>query len=115
MERVCEVFIIGDSLFTETLVRMLTDAPEIKIVGTAPSLAQALMAVPECIPHMIILAAGSPSQDTFGSILAAYPELAIICADLTLDYLQVITSRRIAASRRDLLATIQSFHRDLCT
>ncbi len=114
MEGKCRVVIVGDSLFTETLVRILADTPEVEIVWMASSLASAAAAVRESIPHLIITAAGDRlPQDSLASLLTSNPDLAIISADLNRDYLQVITSQIVAARRQDLLAAIRSLHQDL--
>jgi hypothetical protein len=49
---------------------------------------------------------GETDRLTFDRLLAAHPDLPIILADLSHDYVQVITSRRVGARRSDLLAAI---------
>lgn len=107
MEKVCRVFIIGDSLFTETLAHMLAGAAGVAVVGSVTSRVAAFTAVAQARPHVIIVAdVGDQFQAHFGPLLSLYPNIPIISADLNRDYVQIITSRRVNARRDDLLAAI---------
>ncbi len=108
----CRVFIIGDSLFTETLAHLLANAAGVQLVGTAGSSEAAASLVNETRPQIIIVAdLGRQVQDPFGSLLALFPDTPLISADLNRDYVQVITSRRVSARRDDLLTTIYDLAR----
>jgi chemotaxis response regulator CheB len=105
----CRVFILGDSLFAETLRQMLTSQPEVEIAGTADSLAATITAVSTTHPDTIIVAeTGNQPQDVYGSLLATYPDIPILCANLSRDYVQIITSQRVNARKNDLLTAIRS-------
>lgn len=107
MEEDCRVFLIGNSLFTESLAQMLAEAENITVVGTAVSPSTAITAVAKTCPHIIIVAnAGDQPQANFNPLLSTYPTIPIIHADLNQDYVQIITSRRVSARRTDLLAAI---------
>ena len=109
MEEECWVFIIGDSLFTETLGQLLANTSDMKVVGTAPLLDLARTAVAKASPHVIIVAGTSDkTQDKFGPLLSIYPEIPLISVDLSRDYVQVITSRRVGTRRDDLLTAIRA-------
>ncbi len=109
MEKECWVFIIGDSLFTETLGQLLANTADMKIVGTAPSLALARTFVAKAFPHVIIFADTSdPTQDKFGPLLSNFPDLPLISVDLSRDYVQIISSRRVSTRLDDLLAAIRN-------
>lgn len=105
----CRVFILGDSLFAETLRQMLASQPDVQIVGTADSPAATITAVSATHPDAIIIAEAS-SQPThiYGPLLAAYPDIPILCANLSRDYVQIITSQRVNARKNDLLTAIRS-------
>lgn len=99
------IFLIGDSLFTETMAKMLAETGGIHIVGMAiPPPDPAVIA--ETNPHIIIIA--NSTAQPFESLLDRFPDLPIIRADLNHNYVEIITSRRVRARRADLLAAIQS-------
>lgn len=105
----CRAFIIGDSLFTDTLTQTLRSSEAVTICGTAATTSEAETAVPLTNPDVIIIApAGHPPQDVYAPLLATFPDLPVICADLSQDDILVITSHRISARRKDLLAAIQA-------
>lgn len=107
MEEDCRVFLIGDSLFTESLAQMLAEAKNIMVVGTAVSPTTATTAVAKAFPHIIIVANASNNiQSNFQPLLSIFPTIPLIHADLNQDYVQIITSRRVSARRTDLLAAI---------
>lgn len=104
MEKDCRVFLIGNSLFTESLAQMLAEAENITVVGTAVLPALDETAVIQSCPHVIILANASSQLST--NLLTQFPDIPIINADLNQNYVQIITSRRVSARRTDLLAAI---------
>lgn len=107
MEEECRVFLIGDSLFTESLGQILANAENIRVVGTAVSPASAVTAVAKVLPRIIIVANTSDNAQTnLQPLLSIFPTVPIIQADLNRDYIQIITSRRVSARRTDLLAAI---------
>lgn len=105
-EETCRVFLIGDSLFTESLAQMLAEAEKVQVVGTAVFPVNEFTAVTQSHPQVIILADAGQHQNTATSLLTQFPDIPIIKADLNRDYVQVITSRRVNARRTDLLAAI---------
>lgn len=101
------VFVVGDSLFAETLTQMLTDAGTVSVVGSAPTPEAALPLLATCRPDAMIVAGESDlAASAFGQVLTAHPDLPVICADLSTDSLQLITSRRIGTRPSDLLAVV---------
>ncbi|MFO7536916.1 MAG: hypothetical protein R6X32_02515 [Chloroflexota bacterium] len=107
MDETCRVFLIGDSLFVETLAQLLAAETWVTVTGTAVSPHTALTTLDADLPHLIILAyAGNQPAHSPDPLLDHYPDLPIICADLNRDYVQVITSHRVNARRADLLAAI---------
>jgi DNA-binding NarL/FixJ family response regulator len=108
MDRVCHIFLIGNSLFTETLAQLLAGEAWIQVAGTAVSPDQALACMTTAVPDLVIMAhAGNGPHESLDLLLEHYPDMPLICADLNRDYVQIITSRRVGASRHDLLAAIQ--------
>ena len=101
------VFIVGDSLFAETLTRTLANQPSIQVIGSAPTPDAAVSILGSCTPDAVIVAGEDEmSSPSFGQLLAAHPDLPVICADLSRDSLQVITSHRIGTRTSDLLAAV---------
>lgn len=104
----CRIFLVGHTLFTETLGQILADAENIQVVGTAVSPTQAVTAVSQTFPHIIIVAnISEQTQTNLQPLLALLPAIPIIHADLNQDYVQIITSRRVSARRTDLLEAIE--------
>jgi chemotaxis response regulator CheB len=103
------VFIVGDSLFAETLTRMLATKPSVQVIGSAPTPDAAVPVLGTCTPDAVIVAGedemGTPAV---GRLLVEYPELPLICADLSRDNLHVITSHRIGTRTSDLVAAVES-------
>jgi DNA-binding NarL/FixJ family response regulator len=108
MEEGCRVFIIGESVFSEALDHLLASYTDMIVVGKASSQATAATAVAQACPHVIIIAGSSEHPpDKFGTILSRFPDLPLISVDPGLDYVQVITSRRVQTHHDDLLAAIR--------
>ena len=101
------IFIIGDSLFAETLAGMLARAGGVSVIGASATPEAALPLLGRVCPDAVIVAGigDDPAQD-LGHLLAAFPDLPVIRADLNADSVQVITSQRVSARPSDLLAAI---------
>ena len=107
MEDTYRVFIVGDSLFAETLSRMLARSGTVTIIGTASSAEEAFPLLESECPDVVIMADTSEtSLGVLDPLLAAHADLPVIRADLNHDYVQVITSKRVGARRSDLLAAL---------
>ena len=102
------LFIIGDSLFAETLTQLLAAATTVAVLGMASDVEEALPQVRTLRPDAVIVAATDAGQIRLGPLSALLPEVPIICADLHDEYVHLITSRRIGARYADLLAAIQA-------
>ncbi len=101
------VFIVGDSLFAETLTRTLTSSGTVEVIGTAPSIAGVSAALKTQFADALIVAEIKESASAeLAPLLAANPDLPILRADLNTDNIQVITSHRIGARTADLLAAL---------
>ena len=102
------LFIIGDSLFAETLTQLLAGATTVAVLGIASDMEEALPQVRTLRPDAVIVAGTDAVQFRLGLLSALLPELPIICADLHDEYVHLITSRRIGARYSDLLAAIHA-------
>lgn len=101
------VFVVGDSLFAETLIQSLGDSESVAVVGTAPTLEDALPKLKEKLPDAVIMAVADESVAVdLAPILVAIPDLAIFRADLNANQVQVITNQPIDARISDLLIAI---------
>jgi len=107
MEDTRQVFTVGDSLFAETLSQMLASSGDVIIV-------EALTSIKTENPDVLIVAnTGEMRQGILDPLLASYPDLPIISADLNQDFMQVITCQRVDARRFDLLAAIAALPKRL--
>jgi len=107
MEDTHQVFIVGDSLFAETLSQMLVNSGDVVIVGSASSPEEALTSIKVENPDVVIVAnTGEMRRGILDPLLNSYPDLPIISTDLNQDFMQVITCQRVDARRFDLLTAI---------
>lgn len=101
------VFIIGDTLFAETLTRTLANSGSVKVIGTACCIADAFAVLKTQIVDALIVTEINANVTTeLAQLLAAFPDLPILRADLNTDNIQIITSHQINARRADLLAAL---------
>lgn len=102
------IFIVGDSLFAETLTQLLGQEEAVNIVGMTSTLTGALPLLAACHPDVVIIARESSQPDAaFAHFLSIYPQLPVICLDLSSNDLQIIVSQhQIAHSSSDILAVI---------
>ena len=106
------VFIVGNSLFAEGISQTLANSNTVEVVGTTSTVEEVLPLLETERPDAVIVAdTGKASWATFDSLLAGYPDLPIIRADLSNDYVQIITSKRVGTRPSDLLAAIASLPR----
>jgi DNA-binding NarL/FixJ family response regulator len=103
------ILLIGDSLFAESLTQLLESSGSITIVGSVATIEEALPLIPQCRPDAVVMADVVASQRThLGPLLELYEDLPILCADLSTNYVLVITSRRIEAQRAGFLAALEA-------
>lgn len=106
------MFIVGSSLFAETLAQILEDSQAVTVVGNAPTLEAAMPSLERQSPDAVILAG---AHKTVGAILApllvAHPNLPIIHADLSSNQVQVITHQPIDPHISSLLEAIAALPR----
>ena len=102
------VFIVGDSLFAETLGQMLADAQAVEVVGYAATPEAALPVLEMQHPDAVIVAGVDQAPPAAVSqFLSVYPDLTIICTDLNTDEVRVISSQWVAARSDDLIKAIR--------
>jgi hypothetical protein len=103
------IFLIGDSLFADSLTQLLASSGSAQIVGTVATTEEALPLIPQSRPDAVVVADVVASQRAhLGPLLERYPDLPILCADLSTNYVLVITSRRIEAQRAGFLEALAS-------
>lgn len=102
------VFIVGDTLFAETLANLLAGDATIQLAGTANSLDEALPQLKPCHPDTVIVAGVERVPDaSFAHFLVEYPDVPILCTDLGTNDVQLVVNRRISVHNTgDLLAII---------
>ena len=104
------VFIVGDSLFAETLTRTLraAGADAIEVIGSAPTPEAALPLLKTQPADAVIVAGiGQTPAETLSQFMSEQPDLAILCADLNTNEVEVISKRRVAARSDDLIKAIR--------
>ncbi len=101
------VFVVGISLFAETMAQILGDSPTVTVIGTAPTPEAALPTFKTEYPDAVIVTGpAETSQSTLGLLLTTNPDLPIIYADPNAEHMQVVTSQRVGARPSDLMAAL---------
>jgi len=105
-----QVFIIGDSLFAETLAKLLLNNAAIQVAEIAPSLEEAIPRLKTSRPDVVIVAGVNRlSEASFAHFLSEIPEISILCIDLGTNDVQVVTNQRVSVhTTGDLLAVINA-------
>ena len=104
-----KIFILGSSLLTDGLDRLQGEAPDIEVVGNAATTAEALPLMNgKLIDVLVVMGTNSQTTVRFCPILAAYPDLPVIRADISQNKMQLVTSQDIEADPDALLAVIAS-------
>jgi DNA-binding NarL/FixJ family response regulator len=103
------VFVVGDSLFAESVAELLGHSPALVVVGVAATVAAALAHLDDSQPDLVIvLSSGTGSGTDHGPLLSRYPDLPILRADLNVNDLRIFRSQRVEARLADLMAAIQA-------
>ena len=102
------IFIIGDTLFAETLAKLLAEDTTIQVSGTANNLDDALPRLGPCHPDAVIVAGVNRVPDAaFARFLVECPEMSILCTDLGTNDVQIVLNQRVSVhNSSDLLAII---------
>ncbi len=106
---VVHVYLIGTTIFAESLSHMLEESGDIRIVGVAASLSKAAEDKNLTIADVILIT--EPSQDPNESILSFLEhqkDIPVIYTDLQRESIQVITSVSYRARVKDLKEAILS-------
>lgn len=104
------MFVIGNTIFAETLAQLLTGNPGLAVSGSALTLDAALPEIEALKPDAVIVAAVVSAADAaLARFIAAHPDIPVIRTDLSTNTVQVITSQQIVVhSSSDLLAAIHA-------
>jgi DNA-binding NarL/FixJ family response regulator len=107
------VLIVGDTLFAENLAQMLAQDETIQVVGTVPSLMEAVAALKANRPDTVLVAGVDRlPESALSDLLSVHPEVSIICSDLSANDIQVVVNQRVNVhSTGDLLAVISALPR----
>jgi chemotaxis response regulator CheB len=103
------ILLIGDSLFAESLTQLLSSSGTVTIAGAVATMQEALPLIEQCQPDAVVVAdVAAPQRAHLAPLLEHYQDLPILCADLSTNYVLVITSRRIEAKRAGFLAALDA-------
>ncbi len=101
------VFVIGETLFAEILIRMLAESGQLEIAGTARTPSEALPSLgKEPLDAVIVVGVEKPSLAAFDPLLEACPNTPILSTNLNDDSVQVYTRQRLNARFSTLLEAI---------
>jgi len=100
------IFILGKSLLSNSLVRLLDQSPKIAVVGSATTTEEALVVTAgKQFDALIVIGTDDQTTVRFCPILAKYPDLPVIRADISQNTIQIITSQNIEADTNDCCFT----------
>lgn len=101
------ILLIGDSLFAESLTQLLASSGEVTIVAIVATMDEALPLIESYRPDAVVVTdVSAPHRSQLSPLLDRHADLPILCADLTTNYVLIITSRRIEAQRSGFLAAL---------
>jgi hypothetical protein len=94
-------------MFAESITHLLLGHGAVVVVGSAPTIDLALSSIDVADPDAIIVTStNGAAPELYPELVARYPGLAIVTADLGTDKVRVITSQCVQARRADLLAAL---------
>lgn len=104
------VFIIGQSLFAESLTQLLSSTADVSVAGHSPTVVDAMPTFnPEAVDVVILASTiAEPIADDVDVLLAAAPHVAIISTNLDENTVQIITRQQVDARLSDLLAVLST-------
>ncbi|MBI3959959.1 MAG: hypothetical protein HY328_14195 [Chloroflexi bacterium] len=102
------IFLIGDSLFAETLAQWLDQSEGVELVCSVPSVAEALPRLAQENVDVVLIATTEEPSTDFRLLLDACSDLPVIQTDLQQNRVRLITNHPIGQRPADLLATIAS-------
>ncbi|MCG3211492.1 MAG: hypothetical protein FOGNACKC_05138 [Anaerolineae bacterium] len=107
-----KVFIVGNSLYSTGIDRILANSGDVTVIGVAPTLLAALTMLKSLAPDVIIVASILEEETihTVGAFITMHSHIPILRTDLGTNKIQLITSQYLCASSFDLLevmATLQ--------
>jgi DNA-binding NarL/FixJ family response regulator len=106
------IFVLGNSLLSTSIAGILDQSTAIEIVGSAATAEEALGKMDGAqLDALIVTGTDDKTTVRFCSILARYPDLPIIRADISQNAVQLITSQHIEADPDHLLAAIAALPR----
>jgi hypothetical protein len=110
------LIIVGDSLFADTLERILSVSAQVQVIGTAPTPEAAFERIAETLPEAIIVAGASDSSDVvrrqnrmapaaqhWSQLLVLFPDIPLVRADLATESLLLITCKHVNARPAELI------------
>lgn len=102
------IFLIGESLFAETLAQWLSQSEGVELSCSARSIAEALPRLPQTDVDVVLIATAEEPTTDFRLLLNACADLPVIQTDLQQNRVRLITNHPIGQRPADLLATIAS-------
>ena len=106
------VFILGSSLLTNGIVRMLEEDPRFMVLGCVTTVDEALAAMATCeVDAIVVMGTDHQSAIHAYPVLARYPDVPFLHADISQDHVQLVTSQKIKATPSELLAAIANLPR----
>ncbi len=102
------ILIAGDTLFAEMLAQLLATNPSVEVIGVVSGLDECQKILPhQPLDALIYTGKATIDQESLAQILASFPELPVLCADLSANTVQVIVSQHLRVrSSNELLAAI---------
>jgi DNA-binding NarL/FixJ family response regulator len=103
------VLILGNSLLAEGIAELLGDSQAVQVIGTAAKVDEVLALLAEYdVDALIVMGTDDQATARYGQIMAQYPDLPLIRADISQNKVRVFTSQSIDANPGALIEAISS-------
>ena len=106
------ILIIGSSLLTNGVLRLLKEDPRFALQGCVETVDEALKAMGSMAVDALVVM-GTDNQTTMRvcPVIAQYPDIPILRADISQNHIQLVTSQNIEANPDNLLTVLAALPR----
>lgn len=106
------VFLLGNSLLTNGILRLLEESSLFRVLGCVETVEEALAEIgDQLIDALIVVGTGKETTMRVCPVIAQYPDVPILRADISQNHIQLVTSQNIEANPDNLLSVLAALPR----
>ena len=106
------VLIIGGSLLTNGVLRLLKEDQRFMVLGCVETVDEALQAMGNgAVDALVVMGTDNQTTMRVCPVIAQYPEIPILRADISQNHIQLVTSQNIEANPDNLLTVLAALPR----